>query len=100
MRAIENYDPAYNPYDYTIDRHPTINVLTEYEYDALGNRLEINHEGAVVAEFSYDDLGRLISETDGLSNSWHYTYTVSGQRVELNDANGETISFEYNGLGV
>ena len=89
--VVENYRPGVNP---TSD----INVRTEYTYDATGNRLTIKDGRLNVTTFGYDDLNRLLSETDALSHTTLSAYDAIGNRLQTVDANGATINFQYDGL--
>ena len=89
--VIENYLQGITPDQET-------NVRTEYTYDAIGNRLTIKDALNHVTSFDFDDLGRLISESDPLTNATTYTYDGAGNRVAVLDANGSTTAYLYDGL--
>ncbi len=75
------------------------NVLTQYEYDVFGNLVSvINAEDVVVSSRQYDDLNRLIQETDALSHSTYYEYDALGNTVVMTDANSAVTQFLYDGL--
>ncbi|TLN00256.1 RHS repeat protein, partial [bacterium] len=99
-RVIENYRPGLIPTD-------QVNVTTLYTYDARGNRLSIESARAVLhpelqlgkTTFTYDALGRLLSERDPLNHGVEYTYNLLGQRVVQRDAAGLETQFVYDALG-
>ena len=86
--VVENYQPVVNP-------TAEINVRTEYSYDANGNRLTITDGKNHVSSFSYDDLNRLLQETDPMGNTWQHAYDAVGNRLSLIDANGATTTYSY-----
>ncbi len=90
--VIENYKPGYNP-DYQT------NVRTEYTYDENGNRLSIEDANEHVTAFTYDDLNRVIDESDPLDNTWTYTYNAMGRRATMTDANDVTVTYNYDDAG-
>jgi RHS repeat-associated protein len=71
------------------------NVRTEYAYDPVGNRLAIEDANGHVTTFFYDDVNRLVSETDPIGNTTDYAYDAVGNRISLTDAEGFTTSFVY-----
>ncbi len=86
--VIENYSAAQLPNYET-------NVRTEYTYDENGNRLSILDANGHETTFAYDELNRLITESDALDNTWTYGYDNVGNRISLIDANGATTSYIY-----
>ncbi|MFZ2098779.1 MAG: hypothetical protein WAV05_19265, partial [Anaerolineales bacterium] len=95
--VIENYQEGQLP---TVD----VNVRTEYTYDKRGDQLTMRDANATLNNtqnytvFGYDDLGRLITETDPIDNAWFYHYDVNNNKVELIDANDESTSYHSDGL--
>lgn len=45
--------------------------------------------------YTYDRLGRLVTETDPLGNVTSYTYDLKGNMTAKTDANGSTTSYSY-----
>ena len=96
--VIENYA------DVLAGDHET-NVRTEYSYDANGKRLTIRDGNATlngtqnVTSFTYDALGRQVSETDALGNTWTQTYDILGRIASTTDANGAVIAYQYDAVG-
>jgi len=89
--VVENYRQGINP-DFET------NVRTEYSYDGLGSRLSILDGNGHPTNFTYDDLGRLITESDALSHTTTYAYDAAGNRASIVDANGFTTAFGYDDL--
>ncbi len=90
--VVENYLPGQTA-------SPTVNVRTEYSYDARGNRLTIENARAKVTRFGYDALGRLAQEQDPLENGSTFAYDILGRRSSVTDANGVTTAYGYDPLG-
>ena len=90
--VVENYRPGFTPTN-------EINVRTEYAYDPAGYRLTLLDGNSQATTFTYDDLGRLHTESDALSHTWTYGYDEAGNRVSLLDAEGYTTSYSYDALG-
>ncbi len=67
-------------------------VIVEYEYDANGN--------LIVPEFVFDKDGRLIRETQMLTDTIEYTYDANGnltmRQHKSHDKIGKTFRFDYN----
>ena len=70
----------------------------EFTYDAEGNITEWS-DGTRGASFSYDDEGRLLSETtrygNGVSLSYAYTYTAAGYKKSLTYPDGSTVTYTH-----
>jgi RHS repeat-associated protein len=88
---------------------------TKYTYDPIGRLTGVtqNAQGSPTQgrTYSYDDLGRLISEINPESNTTQYFYdtapstpgvacsgTYNGDVVKKYDANGNTTCYTYDGL--
>lgn len=65
----------------------------EYVYDSSGNITQIKSNGIIVAAYSYDTQGQLLSETRG-GSTFTYTYDSVGNIVSaVNGVN--TVSYTY-----
>jgi RHS repeat-associated protein len=82
---------------------------TKYTYDTLGNLTGVTQNAqsgsSQTRSYGYDDLGRLISETNPESGTQNYVYdsdstcgTSSGDLVKRTDAVGNTICYAYDAL--
>jgi RHS repeat-associated protein len=75
------------------------NVLTQYRYDALGNRTVITNALNVTSTLTvYDALNRPIIVEDALGHQTHTQYNALGHRTVLTDANGAVTTYQYDGL--
>jgi RHS repeat-associated protein len=83
--------------------------LTTYQYDALGNLLQVNQSGVNARTFAYDSLSRLTSANNPESGQICYGtvaggtcqtngYDANGNLVAKTDARGITTSFSYDAL--
>jgi RHS repeat-associated protein len=74
-------------------------ILTQYQYDALGNRLVITNALGYTGSLTlYDDLNRPLVITDALNNDTHYQYNVLGQQVVMTNGNEAVTEYAYDGL--
>ncbi len=73
-----------------------------FEYDAEDNLLRWS-DGSRSANFSYDDLGRLLSETvdygNNVSLGYSYTYTAAGYVKSLTYPDGAKVDYDFDAHG-
>ena len=74
-------------------------VITQYGYDAAGNRTTITDANGHTTSFGYDGLNRLVSRSDALNHTWSYGYDAAGNMITLLDARGQTTGYSYDSLG-
>jgi YD repeat-containing protein len=75
------------------------NVLTQYLYDAIGNRLVITNALSYSSTLtSYDALNRPVVVEDALGSRSYSQYNALGYRTVITDANGAVTLFGYDGL--
>lgn len=92
VQVIENDVPGSNP------THET-DVVTEYSYDALGNRVHItNALGITNTHTTYDVLNRPWIVEDALGNQTVTLYNALGYRVVMTDGNEAITTYGYDGL--
>jgi len=90
VTVIENFnDGIYNPAITDED------VITEYDYDGVGNLIAILNPRGFVTIYQYDGLNRAIAVTDPLSHTTQYGYDAIGNRTVITDANQVTTYYEY-----
>ncbi len=75
------------------------NLVTETEYDGLGNRTRVLDPRRHETRFAYDGLGRLLTTWDAVGNDSHATYDEGGLKVSETDRRGVTRSFTYDTIG-
>ena len=68
-------------------------------YNSLGLLTQTTDSLGNSTFYTYDNLGRLISETDANSAVTTYTYNANGAMTTLTDAEGNTTSWTYDSLG-
>ncbi len=83
---------------------------TKYSYDALGDLTGVTQNAQTTGQqqtrgYTYDDLGRLTSETNPETGTIHYVYdsdatcgTSSGDLVKKTDAAGNVSCYAYDAL--
>lgn len=74
-----------------------------FAYDAAGNRTSMS-DGTGTANYHYDQLSRMTSETrtlSGLSNTYtiNYGYNLAGLLTSLTDPSGAQVSYVYDSTG-
>ncbi len=74
-------------------------VVSEYEYDAHGNLVQVIVDGNLVATMTYDLAGNRTSITDINIGTWDYNYNTLGELVETTDPRLIKTQFEYDKLG-
>ena len=76
----------------------TLSFNTTYQYDALGNLLQVTDAQKNITSIAYDSLSRKIQMTDPSMGEWQYGYDGNGNLTSQTDAKGQTIGFQYDGL--
>nr|WP_320194298.1 RHS repeat-associated core domain-containing protein [uncultured Desulfobacter sp.] len=128
-------DGATITYEYDFDHHQVTRktdergIVTEYEYDANGNRTlmveavgtsderitewEYDVDGNLlierqvgdadtaeaVTQMTYDAAGNMLSKTDPENHTTHYTYDIMGNLRTMEDPRGNTWEYVYDGRG-
>ena len=72
---------------------------TYYQYDLLGNLIQVTDQLGNVSSFSWDSLGRKLVSNDPDMGVWSYSYDNGGLLLTQTDAKGQTIRFSYDELG-
>ena len=91
-QVIENDVPGDNPTNES-------DVITEYSYDALGNRVHITNALSITNTYTvYDVLNRPSIVEDALGNQTETLYNALGYRTVMTDGNGAVTTYFYDGL--
>jgi YD repeat-containing protein len=72
--------------------------LTNYEYDANNNLVEIEDNQGNIISYAYDTLGRKTGLIDPDLGSWSYNYDNAGNLIKQTDAKNNQISMNYDEL--
>ncbi|CAG0982479.1 partial Protein RhsD, partial [Planctomycetaceae bacterium] len=75
------------------------NLVTVYEYDALGRQVAVTDPLGQRTATEFDQLGRTRVVTDANSHATTFTYDVLSQRTAQTDALQHTTVFTYDQLG-
>jgi RHS repeat-associated protein len=83
-----------------------LNYETDYQYDTLGNLLQVNQKGSAPGDstqwrtrtFTYDSLSRLLTTNNPESGQISYAYDANGNVLSKSDARGTSFSYEYDVL--
>ncbi len=90
--VIENYEDGVPP---AVGAAQDEDLITEYRYDALGNRtMTINARG-FATHYRYDGLNRRREMEDALGNITTYGYDRVGNQKVITDANTVVTEFFY-----
>ncbi|MFT3789474.1 MAG: RHS repeat-associated core domain-containing protein [Rudaea sp.] len=94
--AVQTLDPG------TVNGDTATNLTVTQSYDAMGDVLAITRNagnGTVTSSFTWDDLGRKLTQTDADSGTTTFTYNAAGDVLTQTDAKGQTIARSYDALG-
>jgi len=81
----------------SIVKHPSGDAsqdhITTYDYDAVGNLIEVAQPGTPALQYDYDSQGRLTSISDSLGNRIAYTLDGAGNRIKesIKDNRGNIV---------
>lgn len=72
--------------------------VTAYEYDTFNRLVKVVQDSEILAEYDYDDNGRLIYQADGIGNITQYVYGKENQLacMETKTAEGAVLYREEN----
>jgi len=94
--AVQTLDPG------TVNNDTATALTVTQTYDAMGDLLTITRNagsGNVTSSFTYDDLGRKLTQNDADSGQTTFTYNAAGDVLTQTDAKGQTITLSYDALG-
>ncbi|HEX7917057.1 FG-GAP-like repeat-containing protein [Rudaea sp.] len=94
--AVQTLDPG------TVNNDTATALTVTQTYDAMGDLLTITRNagsGNVMSSFTYDDLGRKLTQNDADSGQTTFTYNAAGDVLTQTDAKGQTITLSYDAMG-
>jgi len=96
-----DYDPLYRlnlvieNYRLGEPENNDTNVATHYRYDPSSNFAQFIDANHHITTFEHDGMGRVLTETNPLTNIWAYTYDGVGNTRTRRDANGYLTEYAY-----
>ncbi len=78
-----------------------LKLLTEYEYDVMGNRTKETDSRGFPAHYIYDLMGRVTQITrtlDEIEVSQQFEYDSIGNRIKTTDEKGNVTQYEYDSM--
>ncbi|MEK6536726.1 MAG: hypothetical protein AABZ63_04505, partial [Actinomycetota bacterium] len=72
-----------------------VNVTTESQYDAAGNKTRVMDPEGKTTIYAYDPMDRLSQATDAMGNTIQYTYDAAGNKTGTRDRNGGWTYFAF-----
>ena len=86
-----------------IEHNDDGNYTTLYEYDTPGNLIKITDTLGNIRNFTYDTLGRMLSQTDaykpsGKHGMWKYEYNTNGNVTKKTDPLNKIVTYSYDAL--
>ncbi|MFN0125106.1 MAG: FG-GAP-like repeat-containing protein [Verrucomicrobiales bacterium] len=91
------YSPDHND---LLEYRDPLGGLTQFRYDANGNRTRITDPAGGVQFFIYESRGLLASSTDANGRLTRYSYNPSGNRIRLDDPAGFTELYDLHSSGL
>lgn len=93
LRLTRNYDPGVPG-----NHLNQFNIVTEYQYDAVGNQIAIIDSLGRMTRFEYDAAGRLVRTLDALGMETVCEYDPVGNLAAITDPLGRTTRYRYDAL--
>jgi len=69
--------------------------VTQYAYDAVGNRISSMDALGHITTYAYDADNRLVTLTDAMGGQARYTYDAVGNKLSVTDGNGHVTTYAY-----
>ncbi|MCH9651395.1 MAG: hypothetical protein K0U98_24425 [Deltaproteobacteria bacterium] len=82
----------------TLGLTPAGPVTTTFSYDPVWNQTRIQRANGNVVNQTFDDLDRVVTQTDNLGTLLTRVFDSNDNLLEETDANGNTKTFEYDQL--
>ncbi|WP_233182425.1 RHS repeat-associated core domain-containing protein [Paenibacillus sonchi] len=92
-----SYD-AMNRLEKMIRRQGTADIVRQYSYDAVGNKISDKDERGFVTSYTYDSVNRLTVVTDPEGQKFTTTYDLAGNKTSDTNAKGYSMSYTYDKL--
>lgn len=83
----------------TVQENNGIDVVTEYAYDSMGNPIVLQDANGNAIEADYNALGQKLEVNDPNMGVKSFSYTGFGEVDIETDANGDSYSYDYDILG-
>ncbi|MGR9052805.1 MAG: hypothetical protein ACU84J_09165, partial [Gammaproteobacteria bacterium] len=77
----------------------TIVQITQYEYDAFGNRNKVTDPENNETVYVYDMIGNRTKMIDANGHEWNYAYDVLYRLIQETDSLGFLSKYDYDGVG-
>jgi YD repeat-containing protein len=83
------------------DYDPKFRVSLQGDWDTkpLRVRRGTRRKSEIVAEYVYDETGKVLAAKDGHGNLTKYTYTSCNDIASVTNPNGETVAYTYDDFG-
>ncbi len=82
----------------TADLIDPTDAVTEFTYDAVGNRLSVTDPTGSRTEYHYNAQNRLVRQVDAEGSEWTYTYDGEGNVVAEVSPTGNVLAMTYDPL--
>lgn len=82
-----------------IQEKNSLNGVTEYEYDPIGQLKKVIDPRGKITTYSVDGLGQRWGQSSPDSGATAYTYAGDGRPTTMTRADGVVIVYQYDGLG-
>jgi RHS repeat-associated protein len=93
IRVIQNYAPGYSQNEQNV-----FNITTEFDYDEVGNLLNVTDSLGRVTAYEHDDADRVAQQTNPVGHLTTYDYNLVGNLTTLTDPLGRNTLFRYDAL--
>ena len=90
---------SYDPLNRVITCRDTSGNTIGYQYDVVGNIIQITYPDNKTVNYSYDAANRLITVTDWANRNTHYSYDKNGRLVQTIRPDGSILTMSYDAAG-
>ncbi len=99
VKHIENPTVGNPCLDYTANAATDRDQVTLTGYDPSGNRISVVDSNGFETKYTYDNLNRLVKQTDPMQHVTRNVYDAAGNQIGLVDAKGIVTKYEYDATG-